>query len=83
MWLINKKIWSSNVDQDTCNLTYAQRLDSVIVIDCMYLMGKKTSVKTIVTYIDSDEDLEVILTFANISQVQQLIKQAIKETTSS
>jgi len=49
----------------------------------MYLMGKKTSVKTIVTYIDSDEDLEVILTFANISQVQQLIKQAIKETTSS
>jgi len=42
-----------------------------------------TSVETTVTYIDSDKDLEVVLTSANISQVQQLIKQAIKETTSS
>jgi len=42
-----------------------------------------TSVETTVTYIDLKDDLEVVLTFANTSQVQQLIKQAIKETISS
>jgi len=34
-----------------------------------------------VTYIN--EDLKVFLTSVNISQVQQLIKQAIKETTAN
>jgi len=42
-----------------------------------------TSVKTTVIYIDFKDDLEVVLTFANTSQVQQLIKQAIKEMISS
>jgi len=42
-----------------------------------------TSVETTVTYIDSKDDLEVVLTFANTSQVQQLIRQAVKETISS
>ena len=41
-----------------------------------------TSFKVTITYIDSDKDLEVVLTFANIFQVQQLIKQAIEESTS-
>ncbi len=41
-----------------------------------------TSFEATVTYIDSDKDLEVVLTSANISQVQQLIKQAIEESTS-
>ncbi len=41
-----------------------------------------TSFKTIVTYIDFKDDLEVVLTFANTSQVQQLVKQAIKRTIS-
>ncbi len=36
-----------------------------------------------VTYIDSDKGLEVVLTPANTSQVQKLIRQAIKGTTSS
>jgi hypothetical protein len=36
-----------------------------------------------VTYIDSDKGLEVVLTPANTSQVQQLIRQAIKGPTSS
>jgi len=41
-----------------------------------------TSFKTTVTYIDLKNDLEVILTSANTSQVQQLVKQAIKKTIS-
>jgi len=40
------------------------------------------SFEATVIYIDSDKDLEVVLTSANISQVQQLIKQAIEESTS-
>jgi len=40
------------------------------------------SFEATVTYIDSDKDLKVVLTSANISQVQQLIKQAIEESTS-
>jgi len=40
------------------------------------------SFEATITYIDSDKDLEVVLTSANISQVQQLIKQAIEELTS-
>ena len=35
-----------------------------------------------VTYIDSDKGLEVVLTLANTSQVQQLIRQAIEGSTS-
>jgi hypothetical protein len=41
------------------------------------------SFEATVIYIDFDEDLKVVLTSANIFQVQQLIKQAIKETTFS
>jgi len=37
------------------------------------------SFEATITYIDSDKDLEVVLTSVNISQVQQLIKQVIKE----
>ena len=40
MWLFNEKILNSDFDQITCNLTYIQRLDSVIVINCMHLMKK-------------------------------------------
>ncbi len=46
------------------------------------VIHSSTSFEATVTYIDSDKNLEVILTSANISQVQQLIKQAIKESTS-
>jgi len=42
-----------------------------------------TFIKTTVTYIDFKDDLEVVLTSANTSQVQQLIKQAVKEMISS
>jgi len=42
-----------------------------------------TSVETTVTYIDSKDGLEVVLTSANTSQVQQLIKQAVKGMISS
>jgi hypothetical protein len=42
-----------------------------------------TSVEATVTYIDSKDGLEVVLTSANTSQVQQLIKQAVKGTISS
>jgi len=41
-----------------------------------------TSFEATVTYINFNKDLEVVLTSANISQVQQLIKQAIEESTS-
>jgi hypothetical protein len=37
------------------------------------------SFKITVTHIDFDENLKVILTSANIFQVQQFIKQAIKK----
>jgi len=42
-----------------------------------------TFIKTTVTYIDFKDNLEVVLTSANTSQVQQLIKQAVKEMISS
>jgi len=42
-----------------------------------------TSVETTVIYIDVKDDLKVVLTSANTSQVQQLIKQAVKEMISS
>ena len=42
-----------------------------------------TSVEATVTYIDSKDGLEVVLTYANTSQVQQLIRQAIKGTVPS
>jgi hypothetical protein len=41
------------------------------------------SFKITITYIDFKNDLEVVLTSANTFQVQQLIKQAIKEMISS
>jgi len=42
-----------------------------------------TPVEATVTYIDSKDDLEVVLTPANTSQVQQLIRQAVKGMISS
>jgi len=42
-----------------------------------------TPAEATVTYIDSKDGLEVVLTPANTSQVQQLIRQAIKGTVSS
>ncbi len=41
-----------------------------------------TPAEAIVTYIDFKDDLEVVLTSANTSQIQQLIRQAIKGSTS-
>jgi len=42
-----------------------------------------TPAEATVTYIDSKDDLEVVLTPANTSQVQQLIRQAVKGMISS
>ncbi len=42
-----------------------------------------TPAEATVTYIDSDKGLEVVLTPANTSQVQQLVRQAIEGPTSS
>ncbi len=36
-----RSMQTHNTDQITCNLAYIQRLDNVIVIDCMHLMKKK------------------------------------------